>query len=440
VRAARPDRPHACSRADARAAGAIPRGQRFDLVEAPADASRRLGVNKLWRMALLTTSRNLRQAVLRGRIWSYAERTISAPGNDDDDDVAKGDADVPPNPGDLELGDEAALAGTPLLDRAGPSDDADTNADARLGVRPRAESLARLEAMHKAHGPAPCAARPAPRATPTRTTLAPMTPAPAPACPCSSIIRARGIFASSAPQAQLSPWSTLAAEERAEEASMATLLAQLGDGDADVDGEEDADVARTLAAKAGARGSRGVRTWEAPDGSGAPLEIVRHVSAAAHATSISRASMRRAGGVAPSVSTLFAPDAVATEEPGPTADIPDIPEDGIIAAAPPDSAEPEATRIAELEADLARSRAQLADMLARLAAVAAHIDAVDAAHVATSAERDVTRVALHERDAVLAARRRASAHCRRWASCRATCCSSGSACARLRRAGGRKLR
>jgi hypothetical protein len=49
-----------------------------------------------------------------------------------------------PSPGDLELGDEAALAAladTPLLDRAGPGADADTNADARLRMCPRAESL-----------------------------------------------------------------------------------------------------------------------------------------------------------------------------------------------------------------------------------------------------------------------------------------------------------
>jgi hypothetical protein len=156
----------------------------------------------------------------------------------------------------------------------------------------------------------------------------------------------------------MSPLSTVEAEERAEKpARMAALLAQLGDGDADVGSEEDADAARTLAAKAGARGSRAGRTCEAPDGSGAPLGTVRHVPAAAHDTRLSRASVRRAGVVAPSVSTLCAPDAVATEEPGPTADIPDIPEDAIIATAPLDDASAEATRIAQLEADLARSRA-----------------------------------------------------------------------------------
>jgi hypothetical protein len=109
-------------------------------------------VNKLWRMSLLTASRSLRQAVLCGHIWSLTElRTVSAPGDGDDDDDAKGDADVPPSPGDLELGEEAALAAladTPLLDRAGPGDDADTNANARLGMCPRAESLVWLEAMH----------------------------------------------------------------------------------------------------------------------------------------------------------------------------------------------------------------------------------------------------------------------------------------------------
>jgi hypothetical protein len=182
---------------------------------------------------------------------------------------------------------------------------------------------------------------------------------------------------------------------------MAALIAQLNDGGGD--GEKDADAARTLAAKAGARGSRGVRIWEAPDDTGALLKTVRLVPAAAHATSISRASRRRAGVVAPFVSTLFAPDAVVTEESGPTADIPDNTENGIIAAALPDDAGAESTRIAQLEADLARSRAQLADVLAQLAAVEARVDAVDAAHGATAAERDVARVALHERDAALAA-------------------------------------
>jgi hypothetical protein len=81
----------------------------------------------------------------------------------------------------------------------------------------------------------------------------------------------------------VSPWPTPAAVERAEP-SLASLLAQLDDVDAGVDGEEDADAARTLAA---------VACEHAPCGT-------------------------TAGGVAPSVSTLFATDAVATEEPGPS--------------------------------------------------------------------------------------------------------------------------
>jgi hypothetical protein len=160
------------------------------------------------------------------------------------------------------------------------------------------------------------------------------------ASPRSSTIRARDIFASPKPQTQVPPWPTPAAEERTEP-TLASLLAQLDDVDAGVDGEEDADAARTLAA---------VVCEHAPCGT-------------------------TAGGVAPSVSTLFAPDAVATEEPGPIADIPDIPEDTVIAAAPPDNADAEVTRIAELEADLARSRAQLADMLARHATAESHMDA-----------------------------------------------------------------
>jgi hypothetical protein len=159
-------------------------------------------------------------------------------------------ADVPPSPGDLELGDEAALADTLLLDRAGPCDDADTNGDARLGML---QHLERGSSGSKSDASDDDAVDPSLR---------------------SSIIRALDIFASPEPQAQAPPWLTPAVEERTEEPSMAALLAQLDNGDADVDGEEDADTARTLAAEAGARGSRGVRPWEAPDGSGAPLETV----------------------------------------------------------------------------------------------------------------------------------------------------------------------
>jgi hypothetical protein len=162
----------------------------------------------------------------------------------------------------------------------------------------------------------------------------------------SSTIRARNLVASPEPQSQVPPWPTPAAVER-EEPSLASLLAQLDDVDAGVDGEKDADAARTLAA---------VVCEHAPCGT-------------------------TAGGVAPSVSTLFAPDAVATRDGGarPIADIPDIPgdqtEDAIIVAAPPDNADAEATRVAELEAELARSRAQLADMLARHATDESHMDA-----------------------------------------------------------------
>jgi hypothetical protein len=356
-------------------------------------------VNKLWRTALLTASRNLRQAVLRGRIWGFAEpRVAITPGDvDADGDV---DGDVPPSPGGLEFGDEAALAAladTPLLDRAGTGDDADVDADARPGMRPRAESLARLEATHirrarsgRVKGMVQNLERGASGSESDASEGADDV------SPRASIIRARDVFNS--PGSQSPPWPTPAAEKRAEEPSMAALLAQLDDADAD--GEEDADAAGTLAAKAGARGSWGARAWEAD---GAPLETVRHVPASAYAASISRASMRRAGAAAPSVSTLFAPDAVATEEPEPIADIPDLPEDGVVAAALPDDADASATYIAQLEADLVRSRAQLADMLARLAAVEARMDAVDAAHGATAAERDAARAAVHERDAALAA-------------------------------------
>jgi hypothetical protein len=81
------------------------------------------------------------------------------------------------------------------------------------------------------------------------------------ASPCTSVIRARDVFSS--PGSQSPPWPTPVAEERAEEPSMAALLAQLDDADADADGVDDGDAAGTLAAKTSGRGSWGARAWVA---------------------------------------------------------------------------------------------------------------------------------------------------------------------------------
>jgi hypothetical protein len=75
------------------------------------------------------------------------------------------------------------------------------------------------------------------------------------ASPRTSVIRARDVFNS--PGSQSPPWPTPAAEEL----SMAALLAQLDDADAD--GVDDGDAAGMLAAKTSVRGSWGARAWVA---------------------------------------------------------------------------------------------------------------------------------------------------------------------------------
>jgi hypothetical protein len=177
---------------------------------------RRLGVNKLCQTALLTASRSLRQAVLRGGIWGFAEsRGAVTP----DDVSANGDADgdVPPSPGELEFRDEAALVArleTTHIWRA------------QWRVEGTAQHLERGVSGSESEGADGDAA--SPRA---------------------SVTRARDVFSSPGPQSP--PWPTPVAEERAEEPSMAALPAQLDDADAD--GVGDGDAAGAFAAKTSRR-------------------------------------------------------------------------------------------------------------------------------------------------------------------------------------------
>src|ERR1700728_3780953 len=96
-----------------------------------------MGMNKLWRTALLSASRSLRKNVLRGRIWG-----IGSPTHNDDDS----ENHIFGQPRDFEVDDTSPAFPSALYSSASSSSSVDLQTSASL------PSLSALERLQRSPG------------------------------------------------------------------------------------------------------------------------------------------------------------------------------------------------------------------------------------------------------------------------------------------------